>query len=186
MGPGIATAERATADRLSSPLGPQPLNPSPLPLFVRPIEFGSFEYAAYCDFRHRFLREPLGLRLTAHDVEGEESQRIFGLFTEVPGDFRTLIGGLIGKADDDVAAPRADTVRIRQVVVSPEWRGQGAGRQLLLQSERLLADEGFRRAALYAREDAIGFYLRNGYRRTGKTTTMIGLEHELLEKDLPS
>ncbi|QDV75949.1 GNAT family N-acetyltransferase [Botrimarina mediterranea] len=150
-------------------------------MHVRPIQFGSLEYAAYCDLRHRFLREPLGLRLTPHDVEGEETQHLYGLFTEEPGNVTHLIGGLIGKADDD-ATPRADTVRLRQVVVSPDWRSQGAGRQLLLQSEQLLVKEGFRRFALYAREDAVGFYLRNGYQPTGKRAELIGLEHELLEK----
>ncbi|TWT96876.1 Acetyltransferase (GNAT) family protein [Botrimarina colliarenosi] len=152
-------------------------------MHVRPIEFGSPEYAAACDLRRRFLREPLGLDLTHHDVEGEESQHHYGLFTEVPGDAATLIGGLIGKADDD-NAPRADTVRIRQVVVEKEWRAQGAGRILLLEAERRLAQVGYRRFVLYAREDAAGFYLRNGYHRTGKMTVLIGLDHELLEKQL--
>ena len=150
-------------------------------MHVRPIKYGSLEYAAYCDLRHRFLREPLGLRLTPHDVEGEEAQHLYGLFTDEPGNVTTLIGGLIGKADDG-AAPQAETVRIRQVVVSPEWRAQGAGRELLLQSERLLLKEGFRRFALYSREDAVGFYLRNGYQQTGIKAELIGLEHELLEK----
>jgi ribosomal protein S18 acetylase RimI-like enzyme len=150
-------------------------------LHVRPIKYGSLEYAAYCDLRHRFLREPLGLRLTPHDVEGEETQYVYGLFTEEPGNVTHLIGGLIGR-DDDAADPQADTIRIRQVVVSVEWRGQGAGRELLLQSERLLAKEGFRRFVLFAREDAVGFYLRNGYHRTGEKAELIGLEHELLEK----
>lgn len=150
-------------------------------MYVRQIDHGSPEYGAYCRLRHWFLREPLGLSLSAHDVEGEESQHIFGLFTEAPGNESTLIGGLIGKPDDDVA-PRSDTVRIRQVVVITAWRAQGAGRQLLLDAESQLADMGYRRFVLYSREDAAGFYLRNGYLRTGKKAELIGLEHELLEK----
>lgn len=143
---------------------------------VRPIDHGSAEYAAACELRRRFLREPLGLDLTAADVAGEEAQLHFGLFDEQG----VLIGGLIGKPDPD----RADTVRIRQVVVDEKHRGRGRGRTLQSEAERLLADAGYRRAVLFARPEAAPFYARCGYTPTGVTAELIGFTHREMAKAL--
>ena len=141
---------------------------------IRPIEYGSAEYHAACDLRRRFLREPLGLTLTDNDVAGEGSQHHFGLYD----DQEQLIGGVIGKRD--AADPSA--VRIRQMVVHPDRRERGLGRKLLTEAERALAAHGYERFVLWARAEATGFYERCGYRLTGATDTMLGLEHLEMRK----
>lgn len=154
-------------------------------MLVRPIEFGSAEYAAFCELRRRFLREPLGLELTAHDVEGEDRQHLFGLFREAPGDAASLVGGLAARPEPrGVIDPAGQAVRLRQVVVHDEWRSRGHGSLMLREAERLLAERGVTEATLWARGEAVEFYLRNGYRGTGERQTLIGLEHERLEKPL--
>lgn len=147
------------------------------PLHVRPIEFGSPEYHAACELRRRFLREPLGLELTADDVAGEDAQHHFGLFLSEPGDAESLIGCLIGKPDADPSV-----VRLRQVVIHADWRGRGRGGRMLAEAERMLAERGYNRFVLYARNDAALFYKRYGYETTGDTAVLIGLEHLRMEK----
>ena len=144
---------------------------------VRSIDHGSAEYRAACELRHRFLREPLGLRLTDDDVAGEETQHHFGLFVTEGGAER-LVGGVIG-APDPVDPP---TVRIRQMVVHEADRGRGLGRVLLAGAEAALAERGFSRFVLYARPEATGFYERCGYSATGETAELIGLEHLRMAK----
>ena len=143
---------------------------------VRPLEYGSAEYVAARELRRRFLREPIGLDLTAEDTAGEASQHHFGLFNEA-GD---LLGGVIGKADPE----QAGVVRIRQMVVDEAHRDRGLGRRLLLAAEGLLADEGFTRSILFARPEAAAFYERCGYAYTGDRAELIGFTHHRMEKDL--
>ena len=172
-------------------------------MLVRPIDYDSPAYHAVRELRRRFLREPLGLELTAADVAGEAEQHHYGLFDEPnettgPAELRgpseapdaatapggtpspsgaplsdTLVGAVIGKPDPDDPA----SVRIRQMVVHADRRGEGLGRLLLTEAERLLSDRGYTRLVLYARPEAAGFYKRCGYQKTGATAELIGLEH---------
>ncbi len=136
---------------------------------VRSIEYGSAEYAQACELRRRFLREPLGLELTEADVAGDDSQHHFGLFDQGG----SLIGNVTGKPDPDDAI----TVRIRQMVIDERRRERGLGRRLLTEAERLLAERGFKRSILYARDEAAPFYERCGYQDTGENAELIGLPH---------
>lgn len=151
-------------------------------MLVRPIEYGSPEYRAACELRRRFLREPLGLELTAADVAGEDRQHHFGLFDEpradeaTPGDL--LLGNVIGKPDPD----EPTWVRIRQMVVHGDRRGEGLGRTLLSGAERLLGERGFERFVLFARAEATPFYERCGYAATSDEVELIGLPHLRMEK----
>ncbi|QDT70214.1 putative N-acetyltransferase YjcF [Planctomycetes bacterium MalM25] len=149
-------------------------------MHVRSITHGSDEYRLACDLRHRFLRVPLGLVLTAKDVAREEFQYHYGLFEGDPGDEGALLGSVSGKPDPDDTI----TVRIRQMVVDDAHRGRGCGRALLTGAERLLAERGFRRSILYAREEAAPFYERCGYVDTNENAVLIGLPHRRMRKDL--
>lgn len=148
---------------------------------VARFEFGSPEYAAACALRHAFLRLPLGLVLTDADRVGEERDLHFGLFVEGPDGAPLLVGGCIGRPRREVGA---GWVQLRQVVVDEAWRSRGMGRKLIAGAERLLADEGFTHALLWARAEAAPFYERCGYAPTGEKGRLIGLEHERFEKPL--
>ena len=145
---------------------------------MAPIEHGSPEYRASLELRHRLLREPLGLELTEEDTAGEESQHLFGLFHQSEQDPQArLVGAAIGKPG------KADgEVRIRQVVVEESLRGYGLGALLMQEIECGLTKLGYCRFVLYARDEAAGFYDRCGYRATGGTEMLIGLEHLRMEK----
>lgn len=142
------------------------------------IEHGSTEYQAVCALRHRFLREPLGLELTAADTAGEESQHHFGLLAGESGPDR-VIGGLIGKPVPELGAR---VVQLRQVVVHQAWRDRGAGTLLMEGAERLLAEKGYEQFLLFARAEAAPFYKKCGYALTGESRRLIGMEHHGMAK----
>lgn len=149
-------------------------------MIVRPIEFGSADYDIACELRRRFLREPLGLELSEADVAGEDRQHHYGLFDVSPSGDSVLVGNVTGKPDPDDAV----TVRIRQMVIDAGRREAGLGRQLLTQAERLLAEIGFARSILYARDEAVPFYEKCGYVNTGENAVLIGLPHRRMRKAL--
>lgn len=145
---------------------------------VEEFAHGSPDYFAACELRRRFLREPLGLELTAADTRDDAAHHHFGLF-EATGGTREMLGSVIGKPRPDLGR---GVVQIRQMVVDDAHRGAGHGRTLLLGAERLLAAKGYTSFVLYARDEAAAFYTRCGYTVTGETTELIGLPHRRMVK----
>jgi len=55
---------------------------------------------------------------------------------------------------------------IGRVVVLPEYRGRGLGARTVTEAELWLRERGFRKAVVEARDNAVGFYEKLGYRIT--------------------
>ena len=70
------------------------------------------------------------------------------------------------------------------MVVTPEYRGKGAGEALLKFVEAHLKQRGTARLVLAAREQAIPFYSRCGYHIESDVFERIGIPHRLLAKPL--
>lgn len=151
---------------------------------VRPFSFGSDAYRAALELRRRFLREPLGLRLTAEDVAGDAEQQHFGLFLPTNGGHPHLIGAVIA-VPLEARSGGGPAIRIRQMVVHADHRARGLGRRLLLGAETSLATQGVAQSWLFARGEAAPFYERCGYVRTGAERELIGLPHAEMQKRLP-
>ena len=58
---------------------------------------------------------------------------------------------------------------IGRVVVLPEYRGKGLGRQVIAEAERWLRDLGYTRAVVESRDVAVEFYKKLGYAVTDRT-----------------
>jgi len=69
---------------------------------------------------------------------------------------------IVGVSEADL---RGLTMRVRRLIVAPEWRSSGVGGQLLRETERLARQHGCRRVRLetLAGGDAERFYARFGY-----------------------
>lgn len=140
----------------------------------RIIGFGSTAYRQTLGLREQVLRRPLGLMLSAADLEGEQAQWHFGLFNED--------GGLMACL---VAAPAGDgSVRLRQMAVAPQHHAQGLGRQLVREVEQELARRGITSINLHARTSAAGFYERLGYQATRGPFMEVGVPHQAMRKTL--
>ncbi|MGM0633559.1 MAG: GNAT family N-acetyltransferase [Pseudomonadota bacterium] len=140
----------------------------------RVIDFASAQYRATLSLRQQVLREPLGLVLSAQDLDGEERQWHFGLFDDAD----RLIACLVAAPAD------ASSVRLRQMAVIPGMQGRGLGQALMCQTENHLRQRGIGQCTLHARIRAIGFYEKLGYSTTGPVFTELGIPHRRMIKTM--
>lgn len=140
------------------------------------VDFGSAAYEATLALRAAVLRAPLGLELTAADLEGEAQQRHFALT-----DGERLLACVVIKADGGGRG-----VTLRQMAVTPEAHGQGLGARLIRQVEALLQADGVAEIGMSARQGAVGFYEKLGYRTVGAGYTSLGIPHIRMAKRLTS
>lgn len=79
----------------------------------------------------------------------------------------------------------ADTAQVRYMAVHPSHQGKGLGSAVLRRLENEAVQWGARHVVLQARENAVPFYLANGYRVIEKTFILFGLiPHYLMKKEL--
>jgi N-acetylglutamate synthase-like GNAT family acetyltransferase len=77
------------------------------------------------------------------------------------------------------------TGQIRYMAVDASYRGEGLGRLILAYLEHRAMELGMRTIELQARENALAFYLRNGYHMVEKTFLLWGqVQHYLMSKSL--
>ncbi len=139
---------------------------------LREISYGSVEFRQECELRQEVLRRPLGLNLYDEDLRREADQWHFGLFDGA--------GDLIGCV---IAAPQSTTeAKIRQMAVAPAFQRRGLGRIILQQLEATLVARGFTRFTLHARQSAVPFYEKLGYRVMGQRFVEVTIPHAAMEK----
>jgi renalase len=141
---------------------------------VQRIAFGSPQYTDTLRLREAVLRVPLGLQLSAQDLQGEDTQWHFGLLDPEA----TLLACV-------VAVPGASGVcKLRQMAVRADCQGQGLGSHLLAAVEALLRAQGATSLVLHARKVAVPFYTKLGYALQGSEFMEVGLPHWRMEKSL--
>lgn len=136
----------------------------------RPITFGTPEYSATLALRDEVLRKPLGMKLSAHDTAGEESQQHFGAF-----DGERLLACVVARVTGDSA-------QFRQMAVAESEHGRGIGKRLLLFAEEALAAQGMQKFWLNARVAVSPFYVACGYVAVGDEFVEVTLPHQRMEK----
>ncbi|MES3008753.1 MAG: GNAT family N-acetyltransferase [Pseudomonadota bacterium] len=135
------------------------------------IAYGSPEYQLTLALRERVLRIPLGLKLSDNDTIDEDQQLHFTTLHE-----GTLLACVVAKPLG------GGTVKLRQMAVCPQHQGRGLGRQLLKFAEDTLRQRGFQRIEMSARQSAIGFYEKIGYRTIGDAYVERGIPHIKMQK----
>ncbi len=132
------------------------------------------EWDAYFDLRWRLLRAPWGQPRGSERDEFEaaadhllacaSSDALLDLASEPPA----LLGvGRIHLVDATLA-------QIRYVAVRDDARGRGIGQAIVEQLETTATRRKVERIEMNAREGAIAFYERLGYRITGPAPTLFG------------
>lgn len=135
--------------------------------------YGSDGYFNLVRLRDLHLRQPIGLRLHPEDRVGEEGHRHFALVEE-----GEIVGGLIS------VPVRSGVAKLRQMWIHPRLRSGGHGTYLLTFVEAELANAGVKKFSLHARQNAVGFYRKNGYSCVGGIFTEVGRPHQAMEKVL--
>jgi predicted GNAT family N-acyltransferase len=138
---------------------------------IRPVEFGSPEYAATIELRREVLRRPLGL-------DFEPSQ----LATEGGDTHLAMLEGEEVWACLVLTHKDPLTLRMRQVAVRSDLQGRGLGRKLVEASEIWARENGFHVIVLNARDTAVPFYLAQGYALEGEPFEEVGIPHRAMRK----
>ena len=133
------------------------------------------EFRVYYDLRWRVLREPWGQPLGSERDEHDVTATHVAGYDEAK---RLVCVGRLHAVGTDVG-------QVRYMAVKESLRGRGLGQAVLDEIERLAKQQGMRTMVLDAREEAAGFYLRNGYVATGDGHTLFGeVRHTKMEKSL--
>lgn len=141
----------------------------------REIPYGSADYRREVDLRFDVLRRQLAPGAADDNYDAEAGYLHFGLFDE-----DALLACCF------VVPMENRQGRLRQMAVRADRQKTGLGRELMGRVETALAEQGYQRIILHAREVAKGFYARVGYEVTSDEFLEVGLPHFRMEKALSS
>ncbi|MDZ4707882.1 MAG: GNAT family N-acetyltransferase [Saprospiraceae bacterium] len=140
------------------------------------IEFGTPEYDETVRMRYAVLREPLGLDFSIEMLEEEFADIHLALYD----DYSNLIACLVLSPQNQVQ------IKMRQVAVLPGKQKSGAGSALVKFSETWSARAGYSEMIMHARETAVSFYEKLGYKKSGKRFEEVSIPHWFMKKELIS
>ena len=137
------------------------------------IDHGSAQYQQMLKLRDDILRKPLGLSFTKEELEIEKDYLLIGAFE----DDKMLACCML-------VEEKSKTIRLRQMAVLNDLQGKGIGKALMIFAENLARDRGYNKITMHARKNALGFYEKMGYKKTGEEFEEITIPHYLMEKKL--
>jgi predicted GNAT family N-acyltransferase len=115
------------------------------------IPHGSPIYQEAVHLRESILRQPLGLRFSAEELENEKQHiQIAGILNDE----------VIATA---VLVPEGNICKMQRVVVKDSLQNQSIGSQLMRFCEDHARSLGFKAIYCHARDSAVKFYLNNHY-----------------------
>jgi len=137
------------------------------------IQWRSDLYDQEIELRLELLRVPLGLTFSEQQLQAESSDLHFGM----------LDGGrLIACA---VIVPLSDALaKLRQMAVATTYQRQGVGANLIGNIESALQGRQCEAIELHARDNAVGFYEKIGYRKQGSQFIEVSLPHWKMTKSI--
>ena len=140
---------------------------------LKQIDHGSEDYNKMIVLRKQILRQPLGLSFTEEELNKEKDEILIAAFDE------DLILGccVLSKIDEE-------TIRLRQMAVQDTLQGKGIGASIMTFAENLARDKGYKFMIMHARNTAVGFYEKIGYKVKGDEFIEVNLPHHVMEKEL--
>ena len=143
-----------------------------MPIVYRPPN-SEKEFEEYFKFRWELLRKPLGLKPGSEQDDIEKSALHLAAFKN-----KKIIGASRLHIEHNSAA------RIRYMCVDRNFRKQGIGSRLLAELEKIAKTKNVAICWLYARENAVNFYLKSNYQIKGIATSELEIKHHRMEKVL--
>lgn len=140
---------------------------------LKQIDHGTREYNQMVQLRDTVLRKPLGLAFSPEELAREKEDILIGAFDED----EILACCLLTKVDNE-------TLKLRQMAVQNNLQGKGIGASLMSFAETLARDKGYKNLMMHARDSAIGFYEKFGYKIKGDKFTEVNIPHHVMEKRL--
>ena len=140
---------------------------------LKQIDHGTKEYQQMVKLRIDILRKPLGLSFNNDELDMEKEDILIGAFD----DDEMLACCMLTKADDNC-------LRLRQMAVQNNQQGKGIGASMMNFAELISRDKGYKKLIMHARETAVGFYEKLGYKVVGDKFTEVTIPHFVMEKKL--
>jgi len=140
---------------------------------IKTFSYNSAEYQQALQLRDRVLRQPLGLKFTAAELQKDENDIHFGLFER-----DSILACLILTETDN------KRMKMRQVAVDDKHQGQGFGKKLNNAAEAYALNQGFNVMFCHARATAAPFYQKLGYHVVGEEFIEVNVPHYMMEKRL--
>lgn len=137
------------------------------------IDHNSDLYQACVALRYEVLRKPLGLSFTDEELAAESEDILIACVD----DDVVLACCALTKIDEEV-------LRLRQMAVNTKSQGKGIGESIMSFAKKLALDKGYTKITMHARDTALGFYEKMGYRVVGDVFDEVGLPHHIMEKDI--
>ena len=135
------------------------------------IDFGTPQYNLMVALREEVLRKPLGLQFSDKELAAEKEDILIAAFEE---------GKILGCC---ILTPHStEKVQLRQMAVSPKCQRKGIGQQLLRFAENLAKDRRYKELTMHARDSAIGFYEKLGYKIVGEPFVEVTIPHHEMIK----
>lgn len=140
---------------------------------LKQIEHGSKEYEQMVKLRYEILRKPLGLSFTPEELAKEKNDILICAFED-----DVILGCcLVTRIDNNCA-------KLRQMAVQKNMQGMGIGESMMAFAENITRDRGYKILMMHARDTAIGFYEKYGYKVKGEQFVEVNLNHHVMEKRL--
>jgi GNAT superfamily N-acetyltransferase len=135
----------------------------------------SADLEAYFDFRWRQLRAPWDM------PRGSEKDELEELAIHIMA--RTESGEIVGVGR--IHRTTDGDAQIRYMATKDTHRGLGIGRSIVERLEHLALESGASRIVINARENALAFYEKLGYKVFSDSPTLIGtIQHKWMSKRL--
>lgn len=149
-----------------------------LPSRFQVLEFGSVLHKNSVKLREEVLRAPLGLSFSPEDIESEKEEFHLAMVSD-EGDNPIIYAILLLKRTEDPYV-----IKMRQVATKPELQNKGIGSELVSYAENFARDLGFLKMELNARQNAVPFYLRLGYKVVSEQFFEVTIPHFKMVKSL--
>jgi N-acetylglutamate synthase-like GNAT family acetyltransferase len=140
---------------------------------LKQIDHGSKEYQLMVNLRYEVMRKPLGLSFSPDELSKEKNDILICAFDE-----DELMGCCV------LTDLKDGCVRLRQMAVQKNMQGKGIGESMVTFAENIARDKGFKTLTMHARDTAIGFYEKYGYKVKGELFIEINIPHHIMEKKL--
>lgn len=140
---------------------------------IRYFYSDSADYKKTLELRYEVLRRPLGLEFTEKEMEQDQGDVHFGLFS-----------GDEALACLTLTEYEGRKMKMRQVAVKTSHQRRGLGKLLSEAAEQYSRDKGFGLMFCHARREAVPFYQKMDYHIVGDEFTEVNIPHYRMEKSL--
>jgi predicted GNAT family N-acyltransferase len=137
------------------------------------VGHNSADYKQMVALRYEILRKPLGLTFDPEKLNKENDSFHLAGWRNNHIVACLILTPLSGKK-----------IRMRQLAVAQHLQSRGIGTQLVKFSESFAIQRGYNEIVLHARETAVKFYKKLGYRKKGPRFTEVTIPHYYMWKVL--